>query len=95
MFSHRQYLFISIIFILTFSAVSFLYSPVAAQSPAEAQYKEDYNADGKVNVSDAIALLILQRNNPRRRSPGRLRADWRVFRADDTGDDLCPSDQRR
>ena len=63
MFSHRQYLLISIIFILTFSAVSFLYSPVAAQGSAEV-YKEDYSGDGNVNIADVIALLLYQRANP-------------------------------
>ena len=33
-------------------------------APVEAQYKEDYNGDGRVNVVDVIALLLFQRDNP-------------------------------
>ena len=33
-------------------------------APVEAQYKEDYNGDGKVNIADVIALLLFQRDNP-------------------------------
>ena len=33
-------------------------------TPAAAQFKEDFNGDGKVNVTDAIALLIFGRINP-------------------------------
>jgi len=36
----------------------------AAINPAEAVYKEDYNGDGSLNVADAIALLILGRDDP-------------------------------
>ena len=33
--------------------------------PAEAQYKEDFNGDGNINIVDVIALLLYQRANPR------------------------------
>ena len=66
MFSHRQYLFISIIFILTFSAVSFLYSPVAAQSLAvsTATYRGDINEDGQVNIFDLLGMLSILSSKP-------------------------------
>lgn len=32
--------------------------------PTEAQYKEDFNGDGTVNIADVIALLLFQRANP-------------------------------
>ena len=33
-------------------------------TPAEAQYKEDFNGDGNINIVDVIALLLYQRANP-------------------------------
>ncbi|MBN2288167.1 MAG: SUMF1/EgtB/PvdO family nonheme iron enzyme [Candidatus Glassbacteria bacterium] len=36
----------------------------AGTLPAETRYKEDVNRDGNVNVTDVIALLLLQRNDP-------------------------------
>ncbi|MBN2288346.1 MAG: SUMF1/EgtB/PvdO family nonheme iron enzyme, partial [Candidatus Glassbacteria bacterium] len=35
-----------------------------ASGPAQAQYKEDFNGDGNINITDAIALLLYQRSNP-------------------------------
>ena len=64
MFSHSMSFLLLIIFILTFSAVSFIYTPITAQSPAERQYKEDFNGDGTANISDVISLLLFQRSNP-------------------------------
>ena len=43
----------------------------ASTAPLAAQYKEDFNEDGNINISDVIALLLFQRANP-----GDLQADY-------------------
>lgn len=54
MLSRRVSFLLHIIFAVAVSTVSFLYNPVVAQTPSEAQYKEDYSKDGNVNISDVI-----------------------------------------
>jgi len=36
----------------------------ANPNPAETSYKEDFNGDGNISVADAIALLLLGRDDP-------------------------------
>ena len=56
--------------LLTFLLVSGVPSLIAENTgkttvvPAVAQYKEDFNGDGSVNMPDVIFLLLLARDNP-------------------------------
>ncbi|HUU28247.1 MAG TPA: right-handed parallel beta-helix repeat-containing protein [archaeon] len=37
---------------------------ICLTGPAEARWREDYNGDGRVNILDAVSLLILAREHP-------------------------------
>jgi len=51
------------LFILLFFAICFPAAP-ALFAQEQTDYVEDINADGKVNITDVIALLLMARDNP-------------------------------
>ena len=64
MFSRRASFFFHALLITSILTIPLFYTPVTAQTPSESQYKEDFNEDGSVNISDVISLLLYQRANP-------------------------------
>ncbi|MEA2062373.1 MAG: hypothetical protein U9P14_01625 [Gemmatimonadota bacterium] len=61
------HLCLSLLITLSFTFISVSFARGAenkTRPPADVQYREDYNADGRVSVADVIALLILGRGSP-------------------------------